>query len=64
MALQNQLEKRDNERFRSYFEEKDLGDYSPGRFAWLTDNCRSVKPFPVVGQQGLFNVDDELIEFL
>lgn len=44
--------------------EEHLGDYSPGRFGWLTDNSRPIKPFPVKGQQGLFNVDDELIEFL
>jgi len=44
--------------------EEEYGDYSPGRFAWITDNCRPVKPFPVVGQQGLFNVDDDLIEYL
>ncbi|MEQ8577588.1 MAG: ASCH domain-containing protein [Balneola sp.] len=50
--------------FYDYFSEEEFGDYSPGRFAWLTDSCRPIKPFQVVGQQGLFNVDDELIEFL
>jgi len=44
--------------------ELNYGDYSPGRFAWITTNLRPIKPFPVVGQQGLFNVNDELIEFL
>lgn len=44
--------------------EEEYGDYSPGRFAWITTNLRPIKPFPVVGQQGLFNVDDELIEYL
>ncbi len=47
-----------------YSLEKEFGDYSSGRFAWITTNLRPIKPFPVVGQQGLFNVDDELIEYL
>lgn len=32
-----------------------LGDYSSGRFAWLTRNLRVLKkPVPVVGKQGFF----------
>jgi activating signal cointegrator 1 len=39
-----------------------MGDYTPGRFAWLTRNCRRFKqPFPVTGRQGFFNVPDELV---
>jgi hypothetical protein len=38
------------------------GDYTPGRFMWITEN---VKPFkkivPYRGQQGLFNVPDEAL---
>ena len=38
--------------------EWDLGDYTPGRFAWLTRNCRRLEtPVAVVGRQGLFNVE-------
>ncbi len=50
--------------FFDYFSEEDFGDYSLGRFAWLTDNLRLIKPFPIKGQQGLFNVDDEFIKFI
>lgn len=42
--------------------EEDLGSYSPGRYAWLTRNCRRFgKPFPVRGRQGWFDVPDELV---
>lgn len=35
-----------------------LGNYEFGRFAWLTRNLRRlVKPFPVSGRQGFFDVD-------
>lgn len=34
-----------------------LGDYSYGRFAWITTNLRPLKPFPVIGRQGFFEVD-------
>lgn len=40
-----------------------LGNYEPGRFAWVTKNCRPVKPFAVRGYQGLFDVPDERIEW-
>lgn len=37
--------------------EKILGDYSSGRFAWLTRNCRPLKkPVLVRGRQGFFNL--------
>lgn len=43
--------------------EKCLGDYSPGRFAWITRNCRPLKqPVPVVGRQGFFNLPPEVAE--
>jgi len=31
-----------------------FGDYSPGRYAWITTGLRRLKPFPVKGKQGLF----------
>lgn len=36
-----------------------LGDFTEGRYAWLTRNLRKLASFPVVGRQGLFNVDAE-----
>lgn len=36
------------ERLESY-----LGNYMPGRFAWVTSNLRRVKPYPYTGMQGL-----------
>lgn len=41
-----------------YWKEKDFGDYSPSRYAWIFKNIRPIeKPFPVTGRQGFFNVD-------
>lgn len=34
-----------------------FGNFSPGRFAWLTCNLQTLEPFPVRGRQGLFNVE-------
>ena len=40
--------------------ERSLGDYSPGRWAWATRNCRRLRnPVPVKGRQGLFNLTPE-----
>lgn len=39
------------------YDEEALGDYSAGRFAWLTRNLRRIEPFPVIGRQGFFEVD-------
>ena len=40
-----------------------LGDYTAGRYAWVTANLRPLaRPFPVRGQQGLFDVQDELVK--
>lgn len=39
-----------------------MGDYTPGRFAWLTGNLRRFKePFPVKGHQGWFDIPDALV---
>ena len=33
-----------------------FGNFSTGRFGWCTTGRRRLKPFPVVGRQGLFDV--------
>lgn len=33
-----------------------FGDFSPGRYAWITNNLRTFEPFPVTGSQGLFQI--------
>jgi hypothetical protein len=34
-----------------------LGDYTPGRFMWITDNLKTFdNPIPFRGRQGIFNV--------
>ncbi len=40
-----------------YHAEKVFGDYRPGRFAWLTTKVRAITPFPVKGQQRLWEVE-------
>lgn len=43
--------------------ERELGDYTPGRFAWLTKNLRTLRrPIPIVGRQGLWNVDEQTLD--
>lgn len=42
--------------------ERDFGDYSPGRFAWLTSNVRKLAtPIPFRGAQGLFDIQDNVV---
>lgn len=42
--------------------ERQMGDFSPGRFAWLLCNLRALKkPVPFLGRQGFFNVPDSLL---
>lgn len=37
--------------------ERTVGNYDPGRFAWITRGCRKLKePVPVIGHQGFFNL--------
>jgi hypothetical protein len=37
--------------------EREFGDYSPGRWAWLTRNLRVLQsPVPILGRQGLWNL--------
>jgi hypothetical protein len=35
-----------------------------GAFVWELGNMRPVVPFPVQGQQGIMNVEDELINYI
>lgn len=37
--------------------EEHFGDFSLGRFGWMFEDVRAIKPFPVKGAQGLFNVN-------
>lgn len=40
-----------------------FGDYSMGRWAWITRNLRVINPpIPYRGRQGLFEVPDEVIQ--
>lgn len=41
-----------------------LDDVPDNHYAWLLDNVRMVKPFPVKGRQMLFDVPDDSIEVL
>jgi hypothetical protein len=37
--------------------ERDLGDYTIGRWIWITENCRRLRePIPMRGHQGLWTV--------
>lgn len=41
--------------------EADLGDYTPGRFAWRTRNVRRLpKPISLRGFQGIWNLDAKI----
>ncbi len=48
----------------AYEAEIAFGDFSDGRYGWVTNNRRVLDPFPVRGQQGLFevNVPDSILE--
>ena len=41
--------------------EEMLGNYTPGRFMWITDNLQAFDPIPYRGSQGFFNVPDGLL---
>lgn len=42
--------------------ERQMGDFSPGRFAWLLSAVHALsETVPFAGKQGLFEVPDELI---
>ncbi len=45
--------------------ERQLGDFSLGRFGWEFENIyRLPEPIPFIGRQGFFNVPDELLPVL
>lgn len=38
--------------------ERSFGNYEPGRFMWMLEDIRKLSlPFPMRGQQGLFDVE-------
>lgn len=37
-----------------------FGDYQDGRFGWVLTDIKAIKPFPLKGGQGFFNIPDEL----
>ena len=40
-----------------------FGDYTSGRFMWITGNLKTlVNPIPFKGSQGFFNVPDEILK--
>ncbi len=48
-------------------QEKALGNYTHGRFAWILEDVRRVKPLPHRGMQGMVNLPKEIeakLEFL
>ncbi len=42
---------------------KDVNKLDDHQYAWQLDRLRTIEPFPVKGQQRLFNVDDSLIKY-
>lgn len=45
--------------------EREFGDYSPGRFGWVTSNPRMLRrPVALNGRQGLFGLPDDVAEEL
>lgn len=42
----------------------DPADFREGLYAWELDNIRTIKPVPVRGMPGFFDVDDSLIEYI
>ena len=42
--------------------ERQMGDFTPGRFAWILTEIKPITPIPFKGRQGLFNVPDDLFE--
>lgn len=41
--------------------ERMLGDYTPNRFMWITEDLQAFNPIPFRGSQGFFNVPDKLV---
>lgn len=45
-------------------QEFDMGNYTPGRFAWMTRNRRPLNRLPWRGQQGLWTLSKEEVELV
>jgi hypothetical protein len=44
-------------------QERRLGDYTPGRFMWITTSLEAFRtPLPYRGRQGLFEVPDHIVK--
>ena len=41
--------------------ERALGDYTPGRFMWITEKLQIFDPIPFCGSQRFFDVPDEML---
>lgn len=41
-----------------------IDEFKDGSFAWVLENVRLIKPFPVKGRQRIFDVPDESIEIV
>lgn len=46
----------------AYVDELFFGDYRDGRYAWKLENVRVLKPFPMRGQQAVFNVEQVYLD--
>lgn len=42
--------------------ELDFGGYAPGRHAWVTTDLVPLAPFRATGKQGLWEIDDALVQ--
>lgn len=42
--------------------ERQLGDYTLGRWAWVLEDVTQIEPIPWKGRQGLFEIPDEVLE--
>ena len=43
------------------YPERAFGDYTPGRFMWITENLEIFDSIPFRGSQGFFTVPDDII---
>ena len=44
-------------------QERAFGNYSPGRYGWILENARQIKPIPARGMQRLWNWNDRDFDF-
>ena len=42
--------------YEPHMSDKAMADYTPGQYAWVLGSVKKIKPFPIVGQLGLFEV--------